>query len=305
MARVNENKKINSLALLGTHNSLSTKTNTSVIIAQTQSMSLEEQLESGIRVLDLRTRHINNEFHMYHGVIDLHIKFDEVLTTVNNFLAQNPSEFVLMYIQKENTPKNNTLSYQEIFMRYMKTHGKKVWESGVPIIPILKDVRGKIVITHSSESGGSHTQISYKKEYDYSAKGLSGNWDLYDKWMKTKEHINNLAKYTNLKDYFYYTSLNDYMGGVQIVLPYFVASGKSSAGTSAPYLATGFLDNSARDKYPDFPRSNNRILFVGINLLTYEYLKATHNRSKPNFLGVIYADFPGPGLIEVVIKRNY
>jgi 1-phosphatidylinositol phosphodiesterase len=305
MAKVNGDKKINTLSLPGTHDSLATKTNTSVLIAQTQSMSLATQLESGIRALDIRTRHIDDEFHIYHGIIDLHTKFEEVLTTVNSFLDQHPTEFVLMYIQSESTPQNNKLSYGDVFMKYMNDYGQKVWNSNEHRIPSLNEVRGRIVITHGNTSGGSHTMIPYNKEYDCGAYGLSGNSDLYDKWIKTKAHINSLSNQTNFENYFYYTSLNDYMVDGLIVLPYFVASGKSSAGTSDPYLSTGFLDTSTNEKYPDFFRSNGSILFTGINILAYEHLKATQNSVKSKFIGVISADFPGSGLIEVIINRNY
>lgn len=61
-------------------------------ILLTQTMTLMEQLYSGIRVLDMRLVHIGNAFVLYHGSFYLHANFDDVLTVITKFLLDNKSE---------------------------------------------------------------------------------------------------------------------------------------------------------------------------------------------------------------------
>lgn len=88
--------------------------------------------------------------------------------------------------------------------------------------------------------------------------------------------------------------------------PYFVASGHSSPGTSAPRLSTGLTTLVASDdKYPDFPRTTClgslcTISFEGTNELTVNYLE----QGNITYAGMVVADFPGPDLIKSVIALN-
>ena len=59
-----------------------------------QSMSLDSQLISGVRVLDIRCRHMNDVFLIYHGKFFQLAGFDDVLNTVATFLEAHPCETV-------------------------------------------------------------------------------------------------------------------------------------------------------------------------------------------------------------------
>jgi len=60
-----------------------------------------------------------------------------------------------------------------------------------------------------------------------------------------------------------------------------------------------------KNSYPDFPRVDCfigicTIAFEGVNILTQEYLRNQH----PAYVGIVMADFPGPGLIDSLIRLN-
>ena len=76
-------------------------------------MTLAQQLESGIRVFDMRTRHINNGLRMHHGIIAQDTYFNNVLNDIDGFLAANPSETVLFRLRTEHTSENTTESYTQ------------------------------------------------------------------------------------------------------------------------------------------------------------------------------------------------
>src|SRR5207302_1134087 len=83
--------------------------------AQTQTMSLANQLESGVRVLDIRCRHIADVFAIHHGVVFQKVFFGDVLNDVIAFLKKNPSETVLMRVKEEYEPAENTRTFEETF----------------------------------------------------------------------------------------------------------------------------------------------------------------------------------------------
>ncbi|MBF2062909.1 MAG: phosphatidylinositol-specific phospholipase C [Calothrix sp. C42_A2020_038] len=293
MAKIPDNRNLSSLSIPGTHDSMSLHGGD---VVTTQSMSLATQLNSGIRVLDIRCRHINDSFAIHHGVVYQKANFDDVLKTVADFLANNPSETVLMRVKEEYKPQNNTRSFEETFKKYNEKYSKFIW-APTSQNPKLGDVRGKIVILQdfsaSSQFGLQYNRFDSQDNYN-----LKTNWDLHQKWTYVKAHINK-ANASN-KDKFFI----NYLSGSGGSFPYFVASGHSSPGTSAPRLSTGATTPAFKNKYPDFPRVNCRIgictiAFEGTNVLTYEKIK-----NKQMYTGIIMADFPGGGLIDSVIKLN-
>ena len=73
---------------------------------QCHDRSLKQQLDDGIRFVDIRLKHHNNDFTLHHDFISLGIKLNSVLKTLTGFLKENPSETVIMSYQKEHTEEN-------------------------------------------------------------------------------------------------------------------------------------------------------------------------------------------------------
>jgi len=92
---------ISQLSLLGSHDSCSLFGGP---LVQTQSLSVADQLEAGVRVLDLRLDHFRDTLMLVHGAFDQQITFMQVLRSVCTFLETRPTEFVLMRIKKEGVP---------------------------------------------------------------------------------------------------------------------------------------------------------------------------------------------------------
>ncbi len=293
MSKLKDDTLVSQLSLPGTHDTMSFYGGDAV---QTQSMSLDDQLKSGVRVLDIRCRHIENIFAIHHGLVFQKTYFGDVLNTVTAFLKLHPGETVLMRVKEEYTPENNTRTFAETFGEYYwKTWQNSFW---VPTSdnPRLGDVRGKIVVLQDFSSSHKYgiNYDSFSMQDDYN---LTTNWNLYDKWDAVKAKLieanagSSAIKYMN------------YLSGSGGSFPYFVASGHSSPGTGAPRLATGLTTPGWKDKWPDFPRVDCfigicTIAFEGTNVLTYERL-GNYKR-----VGTVMADFPGPGLITGIINLD-
>lgn len=114
--------------------------------ATCQTLGIRDQLNIGIRYLDIRLRQIDNALVVHHGAVYQRQNFDDVLRQVVSFLATNPSETVLMEVSSEHTPANNTESYEQTFMRYVNNGAYSAywWRQGH--VPTMGEVRGRIVL---------------------------------------------------------------------------------------------------------------------------------------------------------------
>lgn len=125
-------------------------------ISQCQSLStsLKVQLESGIRVIDVRLAIVDGRLISYHGIYPQKTPFQDILTTIHGFFASSPKETIVMSIKQEDyahtpAPEFSALVHKEIFDG---PGGKEMWffENRVPK---LGEVRGKVVLL--SRFGGN------------------------------------------------------------------------------------------------------------------------------------------------------
>ncbi|MCS3433889.1 phosphatidylinositol-specific phospholipase C [Klebsiella sp. BIGb0407] len=158
MMKLDNGLYISEINIPGTHDSgTGSYTGAAAPWAKTQSVSIKQQLDSGIRYLDIRCRHINNVFTIHHGNVYLGINFDNVLEDCTQFLKENPSECIFMQIKEEHNPKNNNRGFPETFESYV-VRTKNFWvlnETGKVknTIPLLSEVRGRIFLVRRFKTG--------------------------------------------------------------------------------------------------------------------------------------------------------
>ena len=76
---------------------------------RTQTDTITQQLNRGIRYLDFRVDKSGKELYMYHGIFNVGNgkSLTEHFREVAQFLDQNPGEFVLIRIKKKMTPQKH------------------------------------------------------------------------------------------------------------------------------------------------------------------------------------------------------
>ena len=299
MRAVPGNRLLRDLSLPGTHDTMTYTVGDP--ITQTQSMSLPNQLNAGIRALDIRCRRIGNRFAIHHGIVYLNKNFDDVLLDATRFLAAHPGETLLMRVKEEHTAADSTLSFAEIFDNYANDprYSAYFWR-GSDANTTLDAVRGKIVVMR--DFGGGTFGLPYGGDTIHIQDNYSvtTNWDLYGKWQGVKNQLYNASnRQSGARFYMNYLSAS---GGS---FPYFIASGHVTPGTTASRLSTGLTTPAFKNYYPDFPRVSCfigicTIAFEGTNVLTTNLLGSGAVR----FAGMVMADFPGAGLIDSVIRLN-
>ena len=294
--------------------------------AETQTLTVAQQLKAGIRFLDIRGRPTNGSLAIHHGQVFQKQMFGQVLNEVILFLHANPSEFIIMRVKEEHS--NDRDAFLHAFNKYaVAPHNKPyIWQGKNPGYSTslgalnVADVRGKIVFVREAFNnrimdGSIGVYQSFTVEDNWVVKT---NWDLYEHWERKKASLATAQRNGR--------SVLTFISGSDIAFPYFVASGHSSPGTTASRLSTGLTTPGWSWKWKDFPRVNCfigicTIAFEGVNVLATDYIRNSTAEVErklggspngfpqaafrnPRYVGIVVADFPGPGFIEAVIAAN-
>jgi 1-phosphatidylinositol phosphodiesterase len=225
-----------------------------------------------------------------------------VLATAAGFVRVHNTETVLMRVKDED---GSTPGFAAAVQAGLDKYSSSVYK-GASNDPTLKEMRGKIVVlqNYSAPTRVGIPWGSLNIQDDYN---LGNNWDLANKWHAVRGQLNSAGSGPRTTTYV------NFLSGSGGSFPYFVASGHSSPGTSAPQLLTGWTRGGINtcglsDKcIPEYPSVNCflgtcSVAFIGTNLMT---MNTINNRPMPRRYGIIYADFPGAGLVSAVIAANF
>lgn len=148
MGSLDENKLLSALTIPGTHETCSLYGGSRT---ECQRLSLSEQLNAGIRAIDIRCRHFNNAFTIHHGAVYQNKNFTDVLNDCKAFLDSHPKECIVMIIKDECTGKwpscinaDNDRTFEDTFNWYLEQDKDYFYLDNA--IPQLKDVQKKIVL---------------------------------------------------------------------------------------------------------------------------------------------------------------
>ncbi|QWH75385.1 phosphatidylinositol-specific phospholipase C domain-containing protein (plasmid) [Bacillus mycoides] len=307
MSELEDSKKISELSIPGTHGSMALH-GASVFdenLTRNQTMNLSQQLNSGIRYVDMRVKRVKDSFAMYHGIINQKAMFEDVLKETIQFLRDHPKETILMRLKEDTDPETGSLSFEQIFKNYKDRNASYFWDpnsvsSSERNNPKLGDVRGKIVLLQNftaSQAYGINYDSLYTQDKFEVGTGPNG---MYDKWNAVKNHL--LQANNNANNGKIYLNHFSGTGGASALLnnfyPWFIASGKESRNTNSNQK---LIQKNATNEWPDFPRDmNGQVFYGGMNTMGTDFIQ----KSGMNHAGIIAADFPGPGLIDSIIRLN-
>ncbi len=141
MSELSDDIALKNINIPGSHDTLA-RTSIGDLSGRCQSLSLNDQLNLGIRFLDIRLKLENNVLEGYHGFIDQNINFTNVTHTVEQFLNKHPSETIIMSIKEEVDSSNSDITFEDA----LKKHINSSWIIDRTIPVKLGDIRGKIVL---------------------------------------------------------------------------------------------------------------------------------------------------------------
>lgn len=143
MAGIADGRGLAELSIPGTHDS-GANHEPYAGLAKTQELTIAEQLAAGIRYFDIRCRHVEDRFAIYHGAIDQDQSFDDVLAAMFGFLDAHPTEALIVSIKEEAMPASATRSFEATFAAYVAQAPARWYLA--PTVPTLGAARGKLVL---------------------------------------------------------------------------------------------------------------------------------------------------------------
>lgn len=144
LSKIDNNTPLSQIALPGTHDSGATRDFFIPATARCQWMSISNQLNAGVRYMDIRLTRVNGKIDVYHGPAYQGLSFEDVVTDVLQFLEQNPSETLIMCIKEEGDAKGENPELCDM-VKAVIDQSKDKWFTENRI-PTLGEVRGKIVL---------------------------------------------------------------------------------------------------------------------------------------------------------------
>lgn len=151
LTRLPDNQQLSNLSLIGTHKSMAT---TRFWFAdQYQTLSLNEQLDYGVRVFDIGVRATTNSFAIHNQVYFLDLMFGRgVFRVIEKFLIEHPKELVILILHQEYEPNSDvTLTNCQILEGYRSTIGRYRMELNWSLKDTVGQHRGKILLATNGD----------------------------------------------------------------------------------------------------------------------------------------------------------
>ncbi|MGR3319473.1 MAG: PKD domain-containing protein [Candidatus Anammoxibacter sp.] len=303
---------ISDISIPGTHDTAAVADGPTDNSVKTQQMSLREQLDAGIRALDIRARHEDKEdgkgarFYIYHGKYfqndfcgdnaeDVCGDFGDVLRIVAGFLVAHPSETVLMRFGTDGVPSpkgklTSSKTYEDTFRWYRKEspYGSYIWK---PPAPGLAD----------PDSFGNNPKMKNKNYHSQIPKlgEIRGKIFILQNFPIDSDAFYGMAwSFDNveIQDLWELTTLIDIQEKKSDVAAFFV---KTKLGMSDTLYVN--FTSGAGGVFPQTV-ANGLSPTTGLNEFTLNYLFAAQ---QTRTTGLVMMDFPGAGLISAIVAHNF
>lgn len=262
MGALPDHMKLKDVSIPGTHDAGSRFGGAA---AETQTWTITEQLNSGIRYLDIRCRRVGDKFAIHHGSVYQNQNFDDVMTEVKDFLRDHPKEVLVMRVKNEHDSAAGSRTFSEIWNGYLRNYPNLFYYQNNSDVS-LGSVRGKVFVLCQVPSACLNNGISY-----FSVDAVQDKYDV--RWLAHEEQGEEYASLPSKKKL-----INNYI----------------DKAASAPGWVLNHLSGAVGMIPSDVARATNRS--------AYEYLGKNSNKRK---LGILSMDFPGEQLIYRIIKSNF
>lgn len=199
MSGVKDDTPLTEISIPGTHDS-GTKNVDLPIWSKTQTLSITEQLNIGVRYFDLRLEHVSDVYYnaqIVHGSSNCwngnggHLTLYEVLEDMYAFLKSNPSETLIVSVKQDYGDDINALAND---VNTLIDLNSNYWFTG-SYTPTLGNVRGKCVLATRISEVGRGISLSWGDQGSDGAAVDSGWMKVQDRYkMSASSKWSNAAK---------------------------------------------------------------------------------------------------------------
>ncbi len=143
MGKLADEKALSLLSIPGSHDSGS-RHSIADVAGICQDLTIEEQLNAGVRFFDIRLRADHNDLKVCHGYIDQGLTFSDVRKTFTAFLQNHPSEGIIVSVKAEQESAESTKTFDELIRWQIDDDSYWYRETSIP--DTLGEIRGKAVL---------------------------------------------------------------------------------------------------------------------------------------------------------------
>ena len=285
MKKIPDDKKITGINMPGTHDSACRFVDFG-FISQTQTLSVTQQLDAGVRYFDFRFKLICETFLANHSICYCRKKkgfwnkvltCDDIVKECLDFLSQNPSETILFQLKEAESHAGDDF-YSLFFEKYIKNLPDKWFVENR--IPAMGEVRGKIILLRAV-SVDKKKFTDENSGIDFTAYPYVGSRNI-DDWRRGE-----LKK------------LDGTPYGAILVQDCYKSEGKYKWQTVTRFLESGLSEDEFNICYTSctcllVPRINVR--YINPRITSYDFGN--------KYFGIIATDFITPEICNAIIESN-
>lgn len=321
MMNIGDHKKISELTIPGTHDTVTYMVNKGLIeglpnkvltyipgvfgagsvivkiytdFTKCQNMKLDQQLNQGIRFLDVRLKKDGAKLEAYHSSVRLHTNFSEIMSTCYAFLRNNNSETIIISIKNEGKGEEpiDTLVKAEI-----DAH-PEMWYTGTSI-PVLgkgdqsTHCRGRLVLIRRYACASEVNKIGIN---------VSGVWP--DNTQKDDISNSDMQKFAIQDEYENYILPELDHKFKNHVRPYLDKAKQAASDTLFINFSSG-VGTTGGLVYPKTLANGSESwsTFKGTNQLIFSYL-LDKMEGRYGIIPMDFPEYPNDSLIPLLISTN-
>lgn len=287
MQNIDDNANPFAINLVGTHDCATQFVQYSHI-TKCQDLSITEQLNIGVRALDIRVQTLGDRLGLVHGIAKCYVSDEQnakqmdmadVLKQCYSFLDENPSEAIILMF-KNDSGKEMERCFNNLFYSYIKGNEDRWYLQNK--IPSMAQARGKIVLIRRCRMDMNNKDFTqHNTGIDFS-RWVEQDKAVPDALMLDTMSIDN-AKFI-IQDRFKYKPEPRWS---ECIKPFLDARNKFDGEYIICYLSTaGGVQG---------PKANSR--FINPRFVAYPL-------ERERYYGIIFTDFPTADICKKVIKTN-
>ena len=147
--------------------------------AKCQSWELKQQLDAGIRAIDIRVRYNGcSDLQIYHGRCDQHANWQGVVDTLQEWITTHSTEFVLVFVQNECSSDNSCsctdcckAQTMENYLSDFIDSSKWCWHTPCHAVgvswPTYGDFKGKLVFMETTKNPKDYPVVLQDEYKEY------------------------------------------------------------------------------------------------------------------------------------------
>lgn len=304
MERLDDNAYLSQVSIPGTHDSATGEGWTGFLgemfgpsMGLTQDLSIAQQLDCGVRAFDLRPCVNECELVINHGILQTKAKFPETLRLLCQFVADHPTEFVIVIMRHESDGDDNDSKWGNMMNNSLNGDDIRPHLADYKRDVTVGELRGKVLVL-SRDSYASKPVGGLISGWGHQANYVTGNikgpasvastlyvQDFYEVLEKMTTKLNGIEKLLNFS-----TTNNVYKNARHLVVCVNCVSGYTASAST-----DGIRDNAAQcnKKVMDYLADETHAGPTGIVLMDF----AGTNRSESYEVG-------GLDLVNAIINNN-